>query len=93
MWKKVDKLEIRAVGGRGTWNIEKLAEDLKSLESGYYETTIEEFMAEYYLGEWKALKSPVLRAKTVLRRVIEENKLKIEAYGSPKNGKIGLKVL
>jgi len=92
-WKKVDKLEVRAIGGRGTWNVEKLAEDLKSLEKGYYEMSIKEFMEEYYLGDWKALKSPVLRAKDVLRKVIAEHELKVEAYGSPKNGKIGLKVL
>ena len=91
-WKKVEKLNIRVVG-KGNWNTEKLANDLKELEKGYYEMTIEEFMEDYYNGDWKALKQPVLRAKAILNKVIEEHKLNIKAYGSPKNKKIAIEVL
>ena len=90
-WKKVESLKVRAVGG-GKWNIEKLADDLGSLEPGFYEMSIDEFMSEYYSGDWKTLKQPVIRAKTVLKRVIEESGLNITAYGSPKQGRIALKV-
>lgn len=92
VWKKVEKLEVRAVGQRGNWNLEKMLNDLKNLEKGFYEVSIDDFMAEYYEGDWKKLKQPVLRAKAKLQALIEENKLKIAVYGSPKQGKLGIRV-
>jgi len=92
-WKKVEKIEVRAIGGRGSWDRVKMVEDLKGLEKGYYQMPIQEFLKEYYTGG--ELKKPVIRAVRVLKEVIEESEElrgKIEVYGSPSRGLIMLKV-